>query len=51
MIAAGIGLILAGLILGLFLGVPGFIASLVGLAILILALVGVGRRSAEGPSG
>jgi uncharacterized membrane protein len=47
-IAAGIGLILIGLLLGLFLGVFGFIVSVVGLALLVLALVDFGRRSAEG---
>ena len=50
MLAAGIGLIVVGLLLGLFLGVFGLIVSAVGLVILILALVGVGRRSAEGRS-
>jgi hypothetical protein len=47
-IAAGIALIVIGLLLGLFLGVFGFIVSAVGIAILVLALVGFGRRSAEG---
>lgn len=50
MLAAAIGLIVIGLILGLFLGIFGFIVSVVGLAILIIALVDFGRRSAEGPS-
>ncbi len=48
MIAAAVGLIVAGLLLGLFLGPFGFIVAGVGLIILILALVGFGRRSAEG---
>ena len=48
MIAAGIGLIVAGLLLGLFLGPFAFIVAGVGLVILVLALVGVGRRSAAG---
>jgi hypothetical protein len=47
-IAAAVGLIVAGLLLGLFLGPFGFIVAAVGLVILILALVGFGRRSAEG---
>jgi hypothetical protein len=47
-IAAGIGLILLGLLVGLFLGFAGFIVSGVGLFLLVLALVGFGRRSAEG---
>jgi hypothetical protein len=47
-IAAGIGLIVAGLLLGLFLGPFAFIVAAVGLVILVLALVGLGRRSVEG---
>jgi hypothetical protein len=47
-IAAGIGLILLGLLLGLFLGYAGFIVAGVGLFVLVLAMVGFGRRSAEG---
>jgi len=47
-IAAAVGLILIGLLLGLFLGVFGFIVSVVGLSVLVLALVDFGRRSAEG---
>jgi len=45
-IAAGIALIAAGLVLGLFLGYFGFVVSLVGLVILVLALLGVGRGAA-----
>jgi hypothetical protein len=47
-IAAGIGLLVAGLLLGLLLGPFGFIVAAVGLVILVLALVGFGRRSAAG---
>src|SRR5215217_746496 len=43
-IAAAVGLILIGLLLGLFLGVFGFIVSVVGLVVLVLALVDFGRR-------
>jgi hypothetical protein len=49
-IAAALGLIVAGALLGLFLGVFGFIISGVGLVLLVFALLGFGRRSAEGPS-
>ena len=48
MIAAALALVVAGLLLALFLGVFGFIVAAVGLVLLILALVGFGRRSAEG---
>ena len=48
MLATGIALIVAGLLLVLFLGYAGFIVSVVGLVLLILALVGFGRRSAAG---
>jgi hypothetical protein len=47
-LAAGIALLVIGLLLGLFLGYAGFIVAVVGLVLLILALVGVGRRSAPG---
>jgi hypothetical protein len=47
-IAAALALVVAGLLLALFLGVFGFIVAAVGLVLLILALVGFGRRSAEG---
>jgi hypothetical protein len=46
-IAAGIGLLVAGLVVSLFLGYFGFIVAAVGLVILVLALLGVGRRAAE----
>ena len=48
MVAAGIGLIIAGLLVGLLLGPFGFIVAAVGLVLLVLALVGLGRRSAQG---
>ena len=47
MIAAGIGLLVAGLVVSLFLGYFGFIVAAVGLVILVLALLGIGRRAAE----
>lgn len=50
MIAAAIGLIVAGLVLALFLGWFGFIISVVGIVLLVLWFLGVGRRAAEGPS-
>lgn len=46
MIAAGIALIVAGLALGLLLGWFGFIVSAVGIVILVLALLGIGRGTA-----
>jgi hypothetical protein len=46
-IAAGIGLLVAGLVVSLFLGYFGFIVAAVGLVILVLALLGIGRRAAE----
>lgn len=47
MIAAGIGLIVAGLAVSLFLGYFGFIVAAVGLVILVLALLGIGRGAAR----
>jgi hypothetical protein len=47
-IAAAIALIVIGLILALFLGFFGFIISAVGVVLLVLWLVGFGRRAAEG---
>jgi len=46
-IAAGIALIVIGLFLGLFLGYAGFIIAVVGIVLVVLALVGLGRRTAE----
>jgi hypothetical protein len=46
-IAAGIGLIVAGLVVSLFLGYFGFIVAAVGLVILVLALLGIGRGAPE----
>jgi hypothetical protein len=45
-IAAGIALIVAGLAIVLFLGYFGLIVSVVGIVILILALLGIGRGTA-----
>jgi hypothetical protein len=45
-IAAGIALIVAGLAIVLFLGYFGFIVSVVGIVILVLALLGIGRGTA-----
>lgn len=50
MAAAAVALIVAGLALSLFLGWFGFIIAAVGLVLLVLWFVGVGRRAAEGPS-
>ncbi len=50
MAAAAVGLIVAGLALSLFLGWFGFIIAAVGIVLLVLWFVGVGRRAAEGPS-
>lgn len=50
MIAVAIGLVVAGLVLSLFLGFFGFIIAAVGIVLLVLWLVGVGRRAAERPS-
>jgi hypothetical protein len=49
-LAAALALIVAGVLIGLFLGVYvyGFIVAAVGLVLLVLVLVGFGRRSAEG---
>jgi hypothetical protein len=47
-LAAGIALIVIGLLVALFLGYAGFIVAIVGLVLLILALVGFGRRAAAG---
>jgi hypothetical protein len=47
-LAAALALIVIGLFLGLFLGYAGFIVALVGIVLLILALVGFGRRAAAG---
>ena len=47
MIAAAIALIVIGLFLALFLGYGGFIVAVVGVVLLVLALAGVGRRTAE----
>ena len=46
MIAASVALIVAGIVLGLFLGFYGFIVSVVGAMLLVLALVGIGRGTA-----
>ena len=46
MIAAGVALIVAGLLIGLLLGYFGFIVSVVGLVIVVLALLGVRRGTA-----
>jgi hypothetical protein len=45
-VAAGVALIAAGVVLGLFLGYFGFIVSVVGAVILMLALLGIGRGTA-----
>lgn len=50
MVGAAIGLIVAGLVLSLFLGFFGFIIAAVGIVLLVLWFVGVGRRAAERPS-
>jgi hypothetical protein len=47
MLAAALALLVIGLVLGLFLGVFGFIVAAVGVVLLILALLGVGRRAVE----
>jgi hypothetical protein len=47
-IAAALALLVAGLVLGLMFGPFGFIVAGVGVVLLILFLVGFGRRSAEG---
>ena len=47
MIAAAVALIVIGLFLGLFLGYGGLIVAVVGIVLLVLALLGVGRRTAE----
>ena len=47
MFAAALALILVGLVLVLFLGYFGFIIAAVGGVILILALLGIGRRAVE----
>jgi hypothetical protein len=46
-LAAGIALIVIGLLLALFLGYGGLIVAAVGIVILVLAMVGFGRRSAQ----
>ena len=46
MIPAAVALIVLGAFLGLFLGVFGLIISAVGVVILVLWLVGVGRGAA-----
>lgn len=48
MIAAAIALIVVGLFIGLFLGYAGLIVAAVGIVLLGLALLGIGRRSVEG---
>jgi hypothetical protein len=45
--AAALALVVIGLILVLFLGVFGFIVAAVGAVLLVLALLGVGRRAVE----
>ena len=47
MLAAGIALVVIGLLLSLFLGYGGLIVAAVGLVVLLLAVVGFGRRSAQ----
>jgi hypothetical protein len=49
-IAAALALIVAGIVLSLFLGFFGFIIAAVGVVLLVLWFVGVGRRAAERPS-
>ena len=48
MLAAAIGLIVAGLLLGLFLGFFGFIVTAVGLVLFILWLVALMRAAPSG---
>ena len=48
MVAAGIALIVIGLLLALFLGYAGFIVAIVGIVLLVLTLLGFRRGSAEG---
>ena len=50
MIAAALALIVAGILLSLFLGFFGLIIAAVGIVLLVLWFVGVGRRAAEHPS-
>ena len=47
MIGLGLGLLVVGVVLSLFLGVFGFIVAAVGLVLLVIALTGVGRRAAN----
>jgi hypothetical protein len=47
-VAAGIALIVIGLLLTLFLGYAGFIVAIVGIVLLVLTLLNFRRGSAEG---
>ena len=47
MIAAAVALIVIGVLLGMLTGFFGFIVAGVGLVLLVLALVGFGRRAAQ----
>jgi hypothetical protein len=47
-LAAGIALIVIGLLLALFLGYAGFIVAIVGIVLLVLTLLNFRRRSAAG---
>jgi hypothetical protein len=46
-VAAGIALIVIGLLLALFLGYAGLIVAVVGIVLLVLTLLNVRRGSAE----
>jgi glucose dehydrogenase len=48
-LAAGIALIVIGLVLVLFLGFAGFIVAAVGLVVLVMTLLNFRRRSAANP--
>ena len=48
MLAAGIALIVIGLLVVLFLGYAGFIVAIAGIVLLVLTLLNFRRRSAEG---
>ena len=50
MVAAAIGLVLAGLLLGLFLGFFGFVVMGVGLVLFVIWLIGVVRAEPPAPT-
>jgi hypothetical protein len=50
MLAAALGLIVAGLLLGLFLGYFGFIVAVAGIVLLVVWLVGLRRAGPASPA-